>query len=1025
MNRLVRYFVHYPIASHVLLFLILAVGYLSYINLNSSFFPERESHSIRINIPYIGASAEAVEKGVVTKIEQAIKNIPGVDEYNSVSRDGSGAINVEVGDLYDPQEVLAEIKNAMDALSSLPSDIEQPTISIQQGFTGAMWVAMNGDFPKWTITKKAQEFREGLLQVKGISQVEILGIQRREISVEVDKVTLAKYNLSLSEIQTKLRNLNKDYTGGVFKSSQEEMVFRFTNQTTDILKLNNFPIRNFESGKTLYLQDIANVREVWEDAPNRAYLNGLPCVMIKVSKTVDEDIIFVSNTTREFIEKFQRDNPKLNVIMNWDTTVYLQQRIVTLQKNGTMGVILVAIMLAIFLNWKLSIWVALGIPISFAGMFILANLAGITINVISLFGMIVVVGMLVDDAIVVAEQIYQEYENGLSAYDAATKGVEKVIKPVSIAVLTTIIAFIPFFYFEGGNSAWYSQIAFVVIAALIFSLVESFFILPVHLSHSRALQPKDTSVFRQRFDTFLDKVIHQYYSTALKWCFSNKLAVTLISIIFLCVSYALWAGGAIKYTPRPSIDRDNFKVNVEMAPGTLGSKTDSILAFLEEKIWETGRELEEKYPQEKPVITKILRRIEDESHKGLFDVYLKEGGSRSIASFEVIQAIQTNLDKLPVPARVIIGGGFWGKAVNISIQGKDLKQLEAAKNEIMEQLKLHPKLKNVEDNTQKGKRELHLKLKPLAAKLGLTSENIIQQIRGNFFGLQVQRIQRGDDELWFWVRGKLAERSQYAELKYFPIQIDSETNVYLSDIADFEQKYSNLTISHVNGERQVGVWADAKNPREAIPALQTQVRQDIVEEVLKKYPNVRASFEERRMNTKLLSSMAKYYPMVILCMFLILLMVFNSGLDAFVVIVMIPFGLAGTFFGHVFYDLNFFNVSIYGAIALTGIVINDSIVFVDKIKTNLREGLELRDAVYDAGKNRLRPIFLTTATTVAGFLPLLSEKGLQVQFLIPMGISISYGLIFGSIFILFFLPVLYLALWDIKNFFGKKKAKNA
>ncbi len=1018
MKQIIRYFITYPIWANAIMAIILIMGFVAMKRMKTSFFPEVESNRILVNIFYPGTSPEEIEESLILKIENNLKGIAGIDRTTSISRENSGQVTIEVSDYYDRDDIYNDVKNAVDQISPYPSGAERPIITVPKIRTRAISVALYANTSLWALKERAEEFRDDLLALEEISQVTVEGIPKREIAITVSEDNLHRYEITFSDIAQAIRSANIDLSSGSIKTKDEQLLIRTYGRRDFAHEIGALILKTNPDGTSLRISDIAQVTEQWEDSPQATYYNKQRAVIVEVSKTLKEDIIAISERVNEYVTDFSKKHPEISIKTISDSTIHLKQRINLLLKNGMFGFFLVILTLFFFVNGKISFLVAVGIPISFAGMFIIAYLWGITINVISLMGMLIVVGVLVDDAIVVAESIYQKSEQGLNPFQAAIQGLLEVISPVFTAVLTTIFAFLPFFFFQGTMGRFIYQLALVVIGALIFSLVESIFILPAHLVHSKGLNIKSTtSKLRKTFDNVYKWLIHKVYGPALHWALHNIGITLALPIAYWLISFGLIRGNIVEFSAFPFIDRDDITLSLTMTTGTREHVTDSILQNIEKRIEKLNNQLKLKRPDKKDVILSIRRQIGSNKlgdrggHAGSLKIELLEGSVRKIQSFKVAGMLRKAIGTVPGSQKLSFGGGHWGKAISISLLSNNLNELNRAKEILKTKLAEYPSINDITDSDIEGWREVRLDLKPIAYAAGFTIREVANQIRQGFFGNEVQRFQRGEDEIRVWIRYTDEDRSSLGKLENMYIKAKNGKIYPLSSIANYTIKRGRVTISHLDGKREIRVEADLVNPEQSVNTLLKDIRKNVVPKVLAQVNDVYVSYEGReRHNKKFLKSLKASFPIALIGIALILVLVFRSVLQAGIIFLMIPLGLMGAVWGHLFHGFLITRLSTFGVIALIGIVINDSIVFIDKINRNLKSGMLVFDAVYKAGLSRLRPIILTTITTVVGMTPLIFEGSRQAQFLKPMAVSISYGLIFGSIFILFIVPALFLVL---------------
>ena len=1019
MYKIISFLVRYPVWSNVLLFSILIFGLITFSQMRYSFFPELESDFISIQVVYPGASPQEVEEGVVLKIEENLDGIEGIERVTSVSRENGAVVSVEISYGYNLNDMLAEVKNAVDQINSFPVGIEKPVIFEQKFRSRSLSIVMYGTADLYNLKIIAENLRDELIATPEISQVAITGLPDPEISIEVSEATLRRYDLTFNEIAGAVREANINISGGKFETRDEEILIRAYGRNYFASELENVIVRGNPDGTVIYLKNVARVKEDWADIPDKIYYNGHNTIVLSVDKTRDEDNLEVAAISKEMVRKFNEQNKQVQAIILDDRTINLIQRLELLRDNGLIGLTMVILTLGFFMNLRLSFWVSIGIPFSFAGMFIIASLSGITINAISSFGMIIVVGILVDDAIVVAENIYSHYERGKPAIQSAIEGTVEMIAPVFTSVTTTILVFLPFFFLEGFLGKFIWHMALVVIASLGFSLVESFVILPPHLAHSKGLHPhKEDSAIRRRIEKFINFITHRLYAPSLSFAMQHKWITLTTPIAFFFITIGLLRGGFIGATPFPYIDSDSLPINVSLTSGSQEARTDSVLARIERIAWEINEKIKSQREDNRDIILGIRREIgrndfgEAGSNTGKLILELLDGESRDMESFLITQQLREAVGVVPEAQNITFGQqGFFGKPVSVSLLGNDLDQLNLARDLLVEEFSNFPALKDITDSNQEGRRELNIRLKPGAYALGLTLSDIASQVRQGFFGQEVQRIQRGRDEVRVWVRYQTEDRSALGFLDQMRIRTPAGQSYPFSELADYDIERGLIAINHLEKKREIKVEANLANEKDDLPPILEEIQNNIAPRILAKVQGIQVSYEgQSRNREREAASMARVFPLALIGMFILLILVFRSYAQAILIFGLIPLGIIGAIWGHGIQGAQLSFLSLYGILALSGIVINDSIVFVDQINRNLREGKKLFDATFQAGIMRLRPILLTTFTTAFGLAPIILETSRQAQFLIPMAISVAYGLIFGTGVLLLVLPAGFLAL---------------
>lgn len=991
-------------------------GVVAFFNLRSSFFPQFESEIIRVSAIYPGASPQEVEEGIVLKIEENLQGITGIDRVSSVSSENIANITIETIRGKNIDLLVQDVKNAIDRVSSFPEGMENLIVYKDEGLNFAISFALYGDVDLYTLKAMSEKVKDDLMAVKGISKVGISGYPEEEIEVAFKEERLRAFNLTFDQAAMAVRNTNLRVTGGTIKSDSEELLIRANNKGYYAEELLNTVVKATPDGRIIYLKDVAEVRNRWADVPNKRYVNSRPATVLGVSNTNDEDILFITETVRKYVEKFNRENDVVRADVIIDTSVILQQRIDLLVKNGKVGALLVFIFLALFLRMRLAFWVALSIPVSFLGMFIIGSFAGLTINVMSLFGMILVVGILVDDGIVIGENIYSHFERGKNPLQAAIDGTLEVLPAVFAAVLTTIVAFSTFFFLDGRLGNFAPDLALVVIATLAVSLLEGAFILPAHIAHSRDLhlRGKKLNFLDRIFESInsaMDKLMtfmrEKLFAPLLRFSLRNKGFSLGLPVALLILTIGAIRGGVIKFTFFPFIERDEISVDLQFPAGTRQETTEKWLEYIEKSAWTLNDSLRETREDKKDVVLKIERQIVNGKHIGQANIILLDGETRNMKILVVTALLRNKIGIIEGAEKLSYGIRTpFGKPISVSLQSTNITELEGAKNELKDKLRELKDLTDVISNDQVGNREVTIKLKPNAHHLGLTLASVVTQVRQGFFGYEVQRLQRGEDEVKIWVRYDDENRSSLGNLEDMRIRTATGLQVPLREVADYTIERGIMSINHLYGKREIRIEADIANSEVSSTAIQSEIDASILPPILAKHPSVSYSFEgQSRESGKVGGSMLKILPIILIFMLAIIILAFRSVAQGLLVLGSIVFGIIGVGWGHYFHGSIISMFSNFGIIALIGIMVNDSLVLISAMNGLLREGKPFHEAVSEAAISRFRPIFLTSATTIAGLGPLILERSFQAQFLVPMAIAVAYGLAIATYITLIVLPV--------------------
>ncbi len=1011
MRKIITYFIKYPISTNVLIFGFVIFGYFSMMNMGASFFPLIENRNISIRAIYPGASPEEVEDGIILRIEDNLRGVTGIERFTSTSSENMGSVHVEVLKGYDIDEVYRDVKNAVDQISSFPISMEPIVVSKDENINPAMGFAISGEGVSLKSLKQiARKIEDDLRDLGGISKIILSGFPDEEIEIAVDEDMLRAYDLSFDKVANAVRKANIDITGGKIKGKQEEYLIRGRAKKYYARDIDNILIKSDKSGRSVYLKDVAVVTDRWSDSPNEVFINHVRSVDVTIMTTDDENLLGVAEKVNKYVKEFNDTHEGVVLTITQDMSTVLEARKQLLVNNGISGMILVLIFLSLFLNPRMAFWVAAGFPVSFLGMFIFAYLAGVTINVISLFGMIVVIGILVDDGIVIAENVYHHYEKGKNPIQAAIDGTMEVVPSIISAVLTTIIAFASFFFLDGRLADFFGELAFVVIATLSISLVEALIILPSHLAHSKALvgERKDNFITRI-FDKLMFWMRDKTYIPALRYVLRNKTLTFTVIVSITALSFAALKGGIVGATFFPSMERSNISINLKMPAGTKADITESWLEKIQAAAEKTNKKFSSERTDGLEIVDNIKLKVGPSTSDGSLTIYLLESEVRNLAADIIVRDIKKNLGPVYGVEQLTFGSGsHFGKPVSVAFLGSNIEELEQAKDELETELKKIPALRDIMDNDPEGIKEIDVKLKKKAYLLGLTLQDVLGQVRSGFFGKEVQRLQRGRDQVKIWVRYGEEYRTSISNLDDMRITTMTGDRIPFGEIASYEIKRGTVGISHLNGKREIKVEADLMDENTSATDMMAEVSGNIVPDIIAKYPSVTVKYEGQNREAQKTQKSAKVVLSVaFFLIFAVITFTFRSFGQTSLIMMLIPFSSVGVIWGHWAHDMQVNILSGLGIVALVGILVNDSLVLVGKMNSYLKEGMKFDDALIRAGFSRFRPIFLTSLTTVAGLAPLIFfEKSLQAQFLIPMAISIAYGITYSTLLTLLLLPVL-------------------
>ncbi len=1027
MRNLLAYFIKHSVAVNVVIIAFIIFGIFGATSLNSSFFPLVETDVVSINVTYPGAAPIEVEEGIILKIEDNLKGLEGVERVTSSSRENSGNINVEIEKGKDIDFMLLEIKNAVDRVPSFPSGMEPLVVAKRENTRPTITFAISGKgIPLKTLKSIGRQVENDIRAMEGISQIQISGYPDEEIEIAINENALLAYNLTFNDIAQAISQTNLITTGGTIKTSAEEFLIRANNRSYYADELSNLIVRANANGNYIKLKDIASVKDKFSETPNASYFNGNLAVNVTVTSTNTEDLISSAEKVKAYIKTFNSTNTNVQLHQVRDLSKTLTQRTALLTENAIIGMLLVLLFLSIFLNTRLAFWVAFGLPVAFLGMFVFAGYFNVTINVLSLFGMIIVIGILVDDGIVIAENIYQHYEKGKTPTQAAIDGTMEVLPSILSAIITTILAFGIFLFLDGRIGNFFGEVSVIVILTLIVSLVEALIILPAHLAHSKALraqnnQPKTgiTAVFSKlryinaKGSQVMEWLRDKAYSPVLRFALNYKVFVVCIFISFLILTRGSFLAGIIRGAFFPRIASDRVQISLNMPNGTNETVTDSIISLIEQKAIIATNEINNKYigDNQKHLVENMIKTIGPGSSTANLAINLLPGEDRpnAITTKLVTKRISELVGPVYGVESLVYGGGgnFGGSPVSVSLLGNNINELKAAKTELKTALKNNALLKDITDTDPLGIKEIKLSLSANAYALGINLQTVMSQIRSAFFGNQVQRFQRGQDEIRVWVRYNRKNRSSLSYLDNMRINLPNGNNIPLKEIASYSIERGDVSINHLDGQREIQISADIKDDKTTSATdVMANIQNNIMPNILAKYPTVTPSYEgQNREAAKLIKSLKPVGLITLVLIYIVIAFTFRSYSQPLMLLLLIPFSLPAVAWGHWLHDFPVNILSMLGIIALIGIMVNDGLVLISKFNTNLKEGMTFDTAIYEAGRSRFRAIFLTSLTTIAGLAPLILEQSRQAQFLIPMAISIAYGIAFATVLTLIVLPI--------------------
>jgi len=1026
---MIAWFTRNHVAANLLLISIVLGGLFSLSSkLPLEVFPSFVSDRINISVSLRGSTPEDAEKGVTIRIEEALQDLEGIKQISSRSSEGSSQVSVEVDTGYDERELLADIKSRVDAINTFPADAEKPVIGLIQRKREVIAVTVSSDYNEKETLEYAEQVRDELLRIPAITQVELSGVRNYELAIEVSQDTLRQYDLTLAQISSAIANSSSDISAGNLKTEGGDVLIRSKGQAYRKDEFASIVIKNQADGTIIRLSDIATINDDFEETPVRTRFNGKQAAFIDVYRIGPQSAIEVADAVKNYITSEQANLPQGFYLSYWDDdSEVVKSRIATLTSNALQGGILVLGLLTLFLRPAIAFWVFIGIPVSFMGAFMAMAAFGVTINVISLFGFILVLGIVVDDAIVTGENVYTHLKTAKSGEEAAIKGTQEVATPVTFGVLTTVAAFLPLGFIEGARGAIFAQIPVVVIPVLLFSLIESKFVLPAHLKYIKLRQQKGKGSkleqLQQRFADGFEHAILKYYQPVLGLALRNKLAtVSLFMGVFLIILTMITSGWT-KFIFFPRIPSETVRVNLTFPAGTPFEVTNKYIIDMSDK----ARELQRKYQDEETGQSIILNILASTGGRGgaansgsvRFEITPAEQRESDIGSRELVKEWRQLIGVIPgaesLTFRAEIGRS--SNPIDIQLSGNSITTLQTVAEQIKQRLATYPSVFDIADSMSDGKEELQIELTEQGLALGLNRVDVSRQVRNSFFGVQVQRIQRGRDDVRVMVRLPIDERRSVADLKDILIQTPNGGRVPLSHVATLVPGQSPSNITRIDRYRTLNVSADVEKTDTNMTVLQADLK-TYLDELVQQYPGVSHSLEgEAKEQRESFGSLLWGMVFVFFVIYGLLAIPFKSYLQPLVVMSIIPFGMIGAVIGHWIMTMELTIMSLLGMLALIGVVVNDSLVLVDFINKKRSEGLDLMEAVKTAGVARFRPVMLTSLTTFIGLMPLLFEKATQAQFLIPMAVSLGFGIIFATFITLLLVPVNYMLMERFQGWF--------
>jgi len=1011
----------HPVAANLLMLVLLVGGLFWTTRIKQEVFPDFELDIVNITVPYPGSSPQEVERGILLAVEEAVTGLEGIEKVTAIAREGSGTVRVEMIEGEDIQRLAQDIKAEVDRISSLPEEAEDPRITIANRKRYVVSLALYGDQNEQVLREYAEIARERLLQDPQITQVELSNVRAYEISIEISQNILRTYNLSLGDVAQRIRQANVELPGGAIKTPGGDILVRMKERRDYGREFGRIPIITAKDGTQVLLEDIAVINDGFEETDQQATYNGQPTVFIEIYRVGEQTPLTVSDAVKRVVAELKETLPTgLSIDLRNDRSEIYRQRLGLLLKNGLLGLVLVFVLLALFLEPRLAFWVSLGIPISFLGSLLFLLSLGVSINMVSMFAFIVTLGIVVDDAIVVGENVYSHRQKGKAWFDAAVAGTREISMPVNFSVLTNMVAFLPMLFIPGFMGKVFKQIPMVVICVFAISLVESLLILPAHLGHQKT-QPRYRILgwlekWQGRFSRAFIAAVHRFYTPFLGLILRWRYVSLGIALAILIVTVGYIRSGRLGFELFPKIESDYAKVTATLPFGSAFSKTET----LQQKLVSEAKVVAAANGGDR-LVEGIYARVNNNVAE--VRVYLQPAGTRPMSTSAYTDLWRKRVGILPglesLRFESDAGGPGRGSAISIELSHQRMDLLEQASGELAEALVYYPSVEDVDDGFAPGKQQIDFQLRPDARSLGLTSRDVAQQMRHSFYGAEALRQQRGRNEIKVMVRLPKQERISEYNLEEMILRTPSGGETPLRSAVTVSRGRAYTDINRRGGRRIVTVSADVR-PRSKAGEILSAVKSDTLPTLLNRYPGLEFSFEGRQADQrKSMQSLFKGLVIVLIAIYAILAVPLNSYIQPAIIMASIPFGIVGAVIGHMIMGYSLSVISMFGVLALTGVVINDSLVLIDLANRKRRGGLSPYPSILQAGLQRFRPIILTTLTTFGGLTPMIFETSRQARFLIPMAVSLGFGVLFATMITLALVPCIYLIVEDFKNLYRK------
>lgn len=1028
-SGIIAWFATNPVAANLLMFVIIAVGIGSALNIQRAMMPAFDIDVIMVNVVYPGAAPEEVEQGVILKIEEAINDLDRIKRIESDAYESRGTIIIEPLEGTNILGLMNDVQNRIDGIARFPDEAETPIVSQIEVLFPALTIQLSGDVGERGMKTLADEIRRELVTYQDISSASVVGARNYEIAVEISEHTLREYHLTLQDIANIIAASSLDLPAGSVRTDNGDIMLRTKGQAYVQQDFESIVLKSWPDGTRLLLGDIATINDGFEDGAGFAAFNGKYSLGVNVYAMGEQDLIETANAAKAYIAQKTPLLPQGVELKIWnDSTYYLRDRLNMMVKNLTMGALLVFIILALFLEIKLAFWVMLGIPVCFLGAMAVINTPYIhaSLNMVSIFGFILVLGIVVDDAIIMGESAYAESEEKGHSVNAVIDGVYRVSTPATFGVLTTIVAFMPTLFVDGSFGPMPAACGWVVIMCLLFSLIESKWILPSHLAHSK---PTSNPILlwidhlQEGVNRTLRRFIKQRYKPLMTRCVRNRYSTLSFFIALLILCGGLVTGGAVRTILSPDTEGEFLNVELRMSAGIPEERTLAAVKEIAQKLETVERDYQRESGTNEKVINDIATYSFDRI-KGRIDVELTKDDQRTISSREVAQRWRDAVGQVhgaEVFAITNPDGPSFGAAIAFDLMHKDIEVLGKAAEELEEALRHYNGVYDIRNGVSDTADEFHLNVLPEAEAMGLTRLDLVRQVRHAFFGAESQRVQRGIDEIKVMVRYPRADRENISSLNNMYIRTPAGDEIPFATVADVDVQQGLRKATRINFQRAAEVTAEADKQIIEPAKIIADMEQRILPKLLEKYPGL--SYDLSGLadeEAKMARSMIIGFGLALFGIYALLAVPTKSYLQPLIIMGVIPFGMIGAVVGHWITGYPLSMMSLMGVVALSGVVVNDSLILVDFVNKAVRSGTDRYTAVVNAGVRRFRAILLTSLTTFFGLIPMLLERTVQAQAMVPMAVSLAFGIVFATVITLLLVPCLYMILEDIGAWWGDR-----